>query len=83
MKVNPNLALATVRATNDWRYKLLANIFLISLVLFVISLFKKDWSQLRWFLLGIFAVSGILIKVLITHLGKVKDVDEKEQTGNN
>jgi len=83
MKVNPNLALATVRATTDWRYKLLANIFLISLVLFVISLFKKDWSQLRWFLLGIFAVSGVLIKVLITHLGKVKDVGEKEQTGNN
>lgn len=83
MKANMNLALATARATTDWRYKLLANIFLISLVLFIISLFKKDWAQGRLFLLGITLVSGILIRFLIKHLGKIKNDNETKQTESN
>lgn len=71
-----NLQLATVRATTDWRYKTLANVFFISLVLFIISLFKKTWSQVRLPLLAVFVLSGLGIYFLIKHLGRVEDVPE-------
>lgn len=71
-----NLQLATVRATTDWKYKALANVFFISLVLFIISLFKKTWSQVRLPLLAVFVLSGLGIYFLIKHLGRVEDVPE-------
>lgn len=74
--MNKNLPLATVRATTDWRYKVLANVFFISLVLFIISLFKKTWTQVRLPLLSVFVLSGLGIYFLIKHLGRVEDVPE-------
>ena len=74
--MNKNLPLATVRATTDWRYKTLANVFFISLVLFIISLFKKTWTQVRLPLLSVFVLSGLGIYFLIKHLGRVEDVPE-------
>ena len=71
--MNQNLPLATVRATTDWRYKALANAFFISLVLFIISLFKKTWSQARLPLLAVFVLSGLGIYFLIKHLGRVEN----------
>jgi len=64
-----NLPIATIKAINDWRYKILSNVLIISLILFIISLFKKSWAEARFPLLGVFIVSGILIYFLFKKLG--------------
>lgn len=64
-----SLALATMKATTDWRYKVLSNGFVFSLILFIISLFKKSWRNARLPLLGVFVFCAIGIYFLFKKLG--------------
>lgn len=68
-----------VMASVDWRYKILSNVFVISLVLFIIALCKQSWKLYRLPLLIIFIVSGVLLYWLLKTIDRRFKVNEQKK----
>lgn len=56
-------------AENPW-FKVFSNVFVMSLILLIISLFSKSWKPARWLLLGVVVISAIVIFIIIKIIQK-------------
>ncbi len=63
----------------DWRYKILSNAFVISLVLFIMALCKQSWKVYRLPLLIIFIISGVLLYWLFKTIDRRFKVNEQKK----